>query len=253
MDSRIDHQHGPFAEPRPPSCGLWQINASTVVSCATGFASASSLAYDKLGHSHQPNSSCKAGTVQQATRLHRKNAPRDFHASRPVAGICIGWSLALLLPVLSFGCGQSSSTGAIQPGAAPGKTSNSRSVLRHARYAQLVPIPESLRLRERLVGPSHDLGGTPQMDAVVWVFHHDQPQDELIAYYRKTLPRAEVTEINLQGPATELRVIPTGARPHEEVVVTIRAGEVQVRETIAPVPLAQLAEDAPTDSDTFRR
>jgi hypothetical protein len=126
-------------------------------------------------------------------------------------------------------------------------------VLRPARYAHLVPIPESLKLRERLVGPSHDLGGTPQMDAVAWIFRHDRPVNELIDHFRRTLPSAEVTEIDLQGPATEFRVIPAGAKPHEEVVVTIRPGELQVRETIAPVPLTQLAEDAPSDSDTFRR
>lgn len=127
------------------------------------------------------------------------------------------------------------------------------SPFRTARYAHVVPIPSGIRLQETLVGPSHDLGGTPQMDAVVWVFRHDRSMADLKAYYRSVFPTAEMQEFELDGAATELTIQPTGARPHEEVVVTIRAGELQVRETLAPVSLDRLAADVPEGDDRFRR
>jgi len=154
--------------------------------------------------------------------------------------------LTLLVAVPLAGCSQTNA-----PNAASGKATTGP--FKTAKYAQIVPIPEGVRHRETLVGPSHDLGGAPQMDAVVWVFRHDRSVDDLASYYRDRFPSATVDQFNLDGPATELTIRPANAQRNEEVVVTIRAGELQVRETIAVQPLDRLAVDAPEQGDTFRR
>jgi hypothetical protein len=155
-----------------------------------------------------------------------------------------GLGTSLLLGIVLFGGCSRSVAPAARSDNSPFKT---------ARYAHMVPIPTGVVHRETLVGPSHDLGGSPQMDAVVWVFRHDQPVTDLKAYYSRAFPSAEISEFELDGAATELTIHPAGARPKEEVVVTIRAGELQVRETLAPVPLDQLASELSNSDDTIRR
>lgn len=174
---------------------------------------------------------------------HTDPARTGLHVSR------VRWELWLTLfaVVVLAGCSRAdspNSAAASRAATGPFKT---------AKYAQVVPIPEGVRHRETLVGPSHDLGGAPQMDAVVWVFRHDRPVDELAEYYRGRFPSAKVDQFDLDGPATELTIRPANAQRGEEVVVTIRAGELQVRETIALQPLERLAVDAPEHGDTFRR
>lgn len=173
---------------------------------------------------------------------HRHLVPTGLHDSPA----CRKLWLTLVAVALLGGCSPTAPTSTASRAAAAGP-------FKTAKYAQVVPIPEGVRHRETLVGPSHDLGGAPQMDAVVWVFRHDRSVDDLAAYYRGKFPGATVEQFNLDGPATELTIRPSHAQRNEEVVVTIRAGELQVRETIAVQPLERLAVDAPERDDTFRR
>lgn len=195
------------------------------------------------GFPDRPANSSQTQSGRMDRPHHRHRVPTGLQDSQA----CRKLWLVLLAVIVLPGCsptGTPTSSASGKAAAGPFKT---------AKYAQVVPIPEGVRHRETLVGPSHDLGGAPQMDAVVWVFRHDRPVEDLAAYYRGKLPGATVEQFNLDGPATELTIRPAHARRNEEVVVTIRAGELQVRETIAVQPLERLAVDAPEQDDTFRR
>lgn len=117
-----------------------------------------------------------------------------------------------------------------------------RSPLRDSKFAATILLPEALRLKEHVSGPAHAWGGLTGTEAELWVFKTDSPTAELVAHFRTELPGATEGRHPVDPSVPEFVWRPPSASPNEEVVVDIRPGEVQIRESLRPETAAAWRE-----------
>lgn len=134
--------------------------------------------------------------------------------------------------MFAVGCGESD----------PRAERLARSPLRDAKFAANILLPESLQLKEHVTGPAHAWSGPTGTEARLWVFTTEATQDELRAHFRRELPDANEGQHPVDAAVPEFVWRPAAAAGSEEVVIDIRPGEVQIRESLLPETAAAWRE-----------
>ena len=99
-------------------------------------------------------------------------------------------------------------------------------------YAKTVPVYPGAKYVGTIGGSSsEDIGGPATSQSQSWFFKTDDPAEEVVAYYKKKLPKAELTSDGA-GEST-FTLIPEGAEEGERVQVILhRGGDLQIHESV---------------------
>jgi hypothetical protein len=141
-------------------------------------------------------------------------------------------TIAVWLAAITSGCGETD----------PRAARLARSPLKDSKFAAAILLPESLRLKENVTGPAYAWSGPAGTEAQLWVFKTEATPDELAAHFRRELPGATEGVHPVDAKVPEFVWRPSGAVAAEEVVIDIRPGEVQIRESLLPETAAAWRE-----------
>lgn len=141
-----------------------------------------------------------------------------------VGGVVV---LAALVVVSRGGSGRGgpggAKSGALDPADSP---------TRNAVYAATVPVIKGARFRETTGGNYYDdIGGPVTFTSTSWFFDLEDPVATVAAFYQQHLPAGWKPTEAEEGEAA-FEWLPPGASEGEEVTVTVRAGELQISETV---------------------
>ena len=106
--------------------------------------------------------------------------------------------------------------------------------LEGAVYAAQSPVYPAANYEDTMGGASHGDEGAAS-ESMSWFFKTQDPVEEVEAFYRAKLPSAQRGEKETEdGVTVTCTFVPTGAEDGEEVVVSIRPGELQLTEVVKP-------------------
>lgn len=131
------------------------------------------------------------------------------------AAIVIGVTYVIGAGLLAGGCG--------------GVTTASHP-LSGAVYANRVPIYPSAIYKDSMGGTGYGDAGAVS-ESLSWFFEVPDSVEKMSAFYAGRLPGAERDQ---EGEEVTYTIAPEGAEPGENIVVTIRAGELQITESVKP-------------------
>ncbi len=99
-------------------------------------------------------------------------------------------------------------------------------------YAKTVPVYPGTKYVGTIGGSSsEDVGGPATSQSQSWFFKTSDPAEEVVAFYKKKLPKAEMTSDGA-GEFT-FTLVPEGAEEGERVQVILhRGGDLQIHESI---------------------
>jgi hypothetical protein len=103
-----------------------------------------------------------------------------------------------------------------------------------AVYAKVVPVYPGAKYIGTMGGQSSDdIGGPVTGESQSWFFKISDPAEEVVAFYKKKLPGAELKRDDAGDPTFTL--IPDGAQEGERVqVIFRRSGDLQIHESLKP-------------------
>jgi len=103
-----------------------------------------------------------------------------------------------------------------------------------AVYAKVVPVYPGAKYVGSMGGQSSDdIGGPATGESQSWFFKISDPAEEVVAFYKKKLPGAELEKDDAGDPTFTL--IPEGAEEGERVQVIFRkSGDLQIHESLKP-------------------
>lgn len=131
--------------------------------------------------------------------------------------------LAGLAALLVFGGRNGASTAGLSPRKSP---------MAGAVFATAIPVVSGAKLRDVMGGNYYDdLGGPVTFKSQSWFFEVPEPMAKVVEFYKKNLPQgAKRAEAEAGEVAYEW--VPPGAAEGELVSITVRAGELQIGETV---------------------
>jgi len=99
-------------------------------------------------------------------------------------------------------------------------------------YAKSVPVYPGAKYIGTMGGSSSaDVGGPATSLSQSWFFKTGDPAEDVVAYYKKKLPKAELTSDGA-GEST-FTLVPEGAEKGERVQVILhRGGDLQIHESV---------------------
>jgi hypothetical protein len=108
------------------------------------------------------------------------------------------------------------------------------SALPGAVYAKVVPVYPGAKYVGSMGGQSSDrIGGPITGESQSWFFKISDPAEDVVAFYKKKLPKAELRNDDSGDPTFTL--IPEGAEEGERVQVICRkSGDLQIHESLKP-------------------
>ncbi|HEV8376040.1 MAG TPA: hypothetical protein VGR38_07375 [Candidatus Polarisedimenticolia bacterium] len=112
--------------------------------------------------------------------------------------------------------------------------SDADSVLPGAVYAKVVPVYPGAKYVGSMGGQSTDgFGGAVTAKSQSWFFKTSDPPEDVLAYYKKKMPGAEMGKDDVGD--TTFTLIPAGAEEGERVQVILRkSGDLQIHESVKP-------------------
>jgi len=110
--------------------------------------------------------------------------------------------------------------------------SGRESPIKGAVFAAAIPVYPGAKLTDSMGGDYYDtLGGPVTFTSQSWFFDLADPVEDVIAFYRRHLPEG-YRPSEAEAGSTAFEWVPPGAAQGESVMVTIRAGQLQIGETV---------------------
>jgi hypothetical protein len=106
------------------------------------------------------------------------------------------------------------------------------SPMKGAQYAVAIPVYPGARLTDILGGNYYaELGGEVTFSSQSWFFEVADPVREIVAFYRERMPAGYRPE-EAEAGSVAFQWTPPGAAEGESVTVIVRAGQLQIGETV---------------------
>jgi len=105
-------------------------------------------------------------------------------------------------------------------------------VLAHAFYAKNVPVYKGAKYTESMGNESWGDEPGSYTKGMAWWFETKATKDQLYAYYHGLYPNAE--RMDLDDGAIQLRWVPEGATPFEDVTIVMKDQELTIGESVSP-------------------
>jgi hypothetical protein len=113
-------------------------------------------------------------------------------------------------------------------------SADSESLLPGAVYAKVVPVYPGAKYVGSTGGQSSDrIGGPVTSESQSWFFKTSDPAEDVVAFYKKKLPKADLRDDDSGDPTFTL--IPEGAEQGERIqVIFHKGGDLQIHESLKP-------------------
>ena len=116
--------------------------------------------------------------------------------------------------------------------AAAAGCSREANALSGAVYGSQIPVYPGADYEDSMGAETYaTIGGPPTGDRLTWFFKISDPADKIVAFYKEKVPQA-TREEGEDDDEIVLRFAPGGAEENESVTIRIRAGKLQISESV---------------------
>ena len=107
-----------------------------------------------------------------------------------------------------------------------------KSPIKGAVYASVIPIYPGAKFTDIMGGNYYEeLGGPVTFTSQSWFFDVTDPVEKVVAFYRARLPEG-YRDVEAEEGSIAFEWTPPGAVDGEDVTIVIRAGQLQIGETV---------------------